>query len=355
MKILSRSLILIVLGMLNSPAMHAEMDRVQVNLDTTEAEQVLAILAKQKQSQPVTDADWHSLFSTEPYQRLKKREAAMHRDFSDDDFKKFVLSDELARGYDGLTRTLEAWRKADLRAAGLRVLQYLPDQAAIHVKVFPMIKPRPNSFVFDVDTDPAIFLYLNPKVSQQEFDNTVSHEMHHIGLASTDKLYDKKIETLPPPAQKVANWIGAFGEGLAILAAAGGPDVPPNQYSQLDVQQNWGRGMSTFNQDLGTLNEFFLEALDGRLKDDAVDKKASTFYGDIQGPWYTVGYKMAILIEKRYGRAALIECMVDRRLLLVRYNQVAGELNASGKEQLAVWSPEILKALMSATVPSAAK
>ena len=323
----------------------ADSDRVQVQLDTSEADQVLAILAKRKNAQPINDADWSKLFATSPYRRLKTREAAMHRAFTDEDFKKFVLSDELQNQYEGLSATLPAWQKTDLRAGGLRVLQYLPAAATIHVKVFPEIKPKHNSFVFDVDRDPAIFLYLDPKVSQQSFDNTVAHEMHHIGLSSTDKLYEQKIASLPPASQKVANWLGAFGEGLAVLAAAGGPDIPPNQYSQPDVQKNWERGMSSFNHDLETLDEFFREVLDGRLKDDGVDAKAYTFFGDIQGPWYTVGYKMAVIVEKRYGRAMLIDCMLDRRLLLRRYSQAAAEMNASGQEHLAVWSSEVTNAM----------
>lgn len=343
---LRRSAILIILSSVCVVCSYAfDTERVHVQFDASEAEQVLAILAKHKQALPITDADWHRLFATEPYQQLKKREAAMHRDFSDGDFARFVLSEDLAHEYDGLARTLAAWKMADLRAGGQRVLQYLPAQAVIHVKVFPEIKPKHNSFVFNVATDPAIFLYLDPKVSQQEFDNTVSHEMHHIGLASTDKIYDTNIETLPPAARKAAKWMGAFGEGLAVLAAAGGPDVPPNQYSQPDRQQNWERGVKTFNQDLATLNEFFLKVLDGRLKGDAVDEEASGFFGDIQGPWYTVGYKMAIVVENRYGRPSLIQCMLDRRLLLARYNQAAEELNASGKDHLALWSPEVIRAV----------
>ena len=337
--------ILVLTCLLNVPPSCAASERVEVSLDTTEAEKVLAILAKTRQSQPVAEEDWQALFATEPYRRLRAREAAMHRDFSDDDFRKFVLSAELLSQYDDLSRTLVAWKKADLRAAGVRVLQYLPAEAVIHVKVFPEIKPKHNSFVFDVATDPAIFLYLDPKVSQQEFDNTVSHEMHHIGLSSTDKLYEKKIAALPDGPQKAARWMSAFGEGMAVLAAAGGPDVPPNQFSRPDVRENWERGMRTFNQDLETLNEFFLEVTDGRLKGDAVNAKASTFFGDIQGPWYTVGYRMAVLVEKRYGRAALIECMLDQRLLLQRYNQTAEERNALGPEKLALWSPVLLKAV----------
>src|SRR6516164_4047084 len=41
------------------------------------------------------------------------------------------------REYDDFSRTLEAWKKADLRAGGERVLKYLPGEATIHVKVFP--------------------------------------------------------------------------------------------------------------------------------------------------------------------------------------------------------------------------
>jgi hypothetical protein len=323
----------------------SEADRVQIKLDTSEAEQVLELVSKHKRDQPIAGADWNALFATEPYRRLKVREAAMHRSFSDDDFKKFVLSEELARDHKRLWQTLEAWKKADLRAAGVRILSYLPSEATIHVKVFPEIKPKHNSFVFDTNTDPAIFLYLDPKVSPEEFANTVSHEMHHIGLSSTDKIYEKKIKVLSPGARKAAEWMGAFGEGLAVLAAAGGPDVPPNQYSRPDVQQNWARGMSTFSQDLETLNQFFLDVVKGRLQGEAADQKAYTYFGDIQGPWYTVGYRMATLVEKRYGRKALIECMLDRRLLLKRYNQAAKELNVSGHDHLALWSDELLKAV----------
>jgi hypothetical protein len=318
---------------------------VEVKLDSSEAKQVLVILAKRKQAKPVTEAVWDALFATEPCRRLKTREAAMHRDFTDDDFKEFVLSDELESQYEAVSQTLAGWERADLRAGGTRVLQYLPAEATIRVKVFPEIKPRHNSFVFDVETDPAIFLYPDPKISRESFDNSVAHEMHHIGLSSTDQLYDQKIAALPPASQKAAVWMGAFGEGLAVLAAAGGPDVPPHQYSQTDVQQNWERGMHTFNQDLQTLNEFFLGVVDGRLPGEVADQKARTFYGDIQGPWYTVGYKMATLVEKRYGRQALIECMLDRRLLLKRYNQAAEQVNASGQGHLALWSAEVLKAV----------
>jgi endonuclease YncB( thermonuclease family) len=52
---------------------------------------------------------------------------------------------------------------------------------------------------------------------------------------------------------------------------------------------------------------------------------------------------MAVMVEKRFGRPALIETMLDPRRLLVLYNQVAAEQNAAGKEHLPLWSDDLLK------------
>ena len=320
-------------------------DRVQIKLDTSEADRVLSILDESQAKKTITDADWNGLFATEPYQRLKKREAAMGRSFTDDDFKKFVLSPELAAQAEALKRTLADWKHADMKAAGERTLGYLPANAVVRCKVFPEIKPKHNSFVFDVDTDPAIFLYLDPTVSQDEFSDTISHEMHHIGLSSTDKLYDKKIASLPAGAHSAAEWMGAFGEGEAVLAAEGGPEVPATEHKSREVRENWVRGMQNFDQDLGTLNQFFLDAVNGKLTGDGVRDKAMTFFGEVQGPWYTVGYRMAVLVEKRFGRQSLIDCMLDRRLLLVRYNAAASAINRERKEKLPLWSAELLQAV----------
>src|SRR5436853_6584609 len=104
MKLLLRTSALLLLNLAGTLLFSEE--RVEVQLDASEAKQALAILDKRKHAQPVTDADWQALFATQPYRRLKMREAAMHRDFSDDDFRKFILSDELAGHYDELERTL---------------------------------------------------------------------------------------------------------------------------------------------------------------------------------------------------------------------------------------------------------
>lgn len=100
--------------------------------------------------------------------------------------------------------------------------------------------------------------------------------------------------------------------------------------------------MANFNQDLATVQSFFLNVINGKFKnDDEIRAKASEFYGE-QGPWYTVGYEMAVIVERKYGRATLIDCMVDPRDLLSRYNSAAAGLNSRRAEQLALWSPELL-------------
>lgn len=320
-------------------------DRVQFKLDTSEADAVLAILKLRAAGKPVNDADWQRLFSSEPYLRLKKREASMHRDFTDEEFKKFVLSDDLARKAPLLKSTLDTWKKADLVATANRILPYLPSDARVKASVYPVIKPVNNSFVFETTTNPAIFLYVDPKESLAEFENTVAHESHHIGFSDTNRRYDERIKSLPPNAQKAADWMGAFGEGLAVLAAAGSADVHPMRDLDADQRMRWDQDMRFVDESISQLNQFFLDIINGGFaKPEVADHVAFTFFG-YRGPWYTVGYKMGQMVEKRFGRGVLIECMSDPRQLLVRYNEAAAEENASGKDKLPLWSPELLKAV----------
>jgi hypothetical protein len=323
----------------------ADAGRVRLTLDASAAEAVLAILQERAAARPVGEALWRRLFATEPYARLKEREAGLRRAFTDDDFKRFVLSGELAARAPELQRTLEAWRKADLRAVAERILPYLPSDARVRAKVYPVIKPRPNSFVFDATGDPAIFLYLDPRQSPSDFANTVAHESHHIGYADASHRYQERVKGLPANARKAAEWLGAFGEGLAVLAAAGSADVHPLQDFEPGERVRWDQDQRFFDQILPQLDQFFLDLVDGGFaRPEVADHVAFTFFG-YRGPWYTVGYRMGALVEKRYGRAVLVECLSDPRLLLARYNRAAAEANASGKEALPLWSARLLEAV----------
>jgi hypothetical protein len=317
----------------------------RLTLNTAEAEAVLNILEKRTKGAPITDSDWQALFASEPYVRLKKREASMHRDFTDDDFRRFVLSQELLARKEALARTLANWKRADLEAAAARVRTYLPTDATIKAKVYPVIKPKQNSFVFEADTDPAIFLYLDPEQSVSEFQNTVSHESHHIGLTDAQTKYDKIVDAASEPKKAVLNWIGAFGEGEAVLAAAGSAGRHPMEDFSAADRARWDQDMKYVGQELSQLDQFFRDILRGGFKDrETVDHVAFTFFG-YRGPWYIVGYKMAVTVEKQFGREELLTCMTDPRHLLVKYNQAAAQLNETAVDKLPLWSDEVIAAM----------
>lgn len=324
----------------------AQSSAVNVQLVTDEAEAVLAILAKRKANQPVDEADWQRVFQSEGYIRLKQRETSMQRSFEDADFKTFVLSNQLVERAQALEETLRKWAQADTTGAAQSALAYLPKEAHIRAKIYPVIKPRENTFVFDLENDPAIFFYIDPKMSRERFENTLAHELHHVGYAGSCpvKHAADEISKLPPHVQSALTWIGAFGEGFAMLAAAGGPDTHPHAVSSLDERTRWDKDVANFNDDLKKVEKFLLDVLEKRLTGDEIQKTGFSFFGT-QGPWYTVGWKMSVLIEKTYGRANLIECMCDQRKLLSTYNEAAQKHNRKAHEPLAVWSTRVIDAI----------
>ena len=332
----------------NSYAQDATLSAVNVRLVTDEAEAVLAILTKRKANEEITRADWDRVFSSEGYIRLKKRELSLKRPFEDPDFKTFVLSAQLLQRTQALEETLAKWRLADVSSAARLALSYLPKTAHITAKIYPVIKPRENSFVFEVRTDPAIFLYLDPAVTREKFENTLAHELHHIGYGSSCPLArtSNEIAKLPQNTQMVIQLIGAFGEGFAMLAAAGGPDIHPHAVSEAEERARWDRDMANFNADLKKVEALFDDVLAGRLNNEQIENAASSFFG-IQGPWYTVGWKMSVVIEKTYGRARLITCICDQRKLLPTYNRAVKKYNRKSGEQLVTWSPTLIAAIQS--------
>src|SRR5262249_36140654 len=145
--------------------------------------------------------------------------------------------------------------------------------------------------------------------------------------------------------QKAAMWMGAFGEGLAVLAAAGSADVHPMRDFPSEQRIRWDQDMKFVDQQLAQVDQFFMDVINGGFaKPEVADHVAFTFFG-YRGPWYTVGYKMGQLVEKRFGRAVLIECMSDPRKLLAKYNEAAEKENQTAAVKMALWSPEVLKAV----------
>ncbi|MFP5247369.1 MAG: DUF5700 domain-containing putative Zn-dependent protease, partial [Thermoanaerobaculia bacterium] len=277
---------------------------------TDEPEAVLALLDKRAAHEQLTDSDWRKLFATEGYRRLQQREHSMGRSFEDAYFRTFVLSDDLLGKRDELRQTLSEWSKADMTGATNLALAYLPKGAKIKAKVYPVIKPKTNSFVFDTQNDPAIFIYIEP-LPREVFEGIMAHELHHIGYASACTASE---------ASELVTWVSAFGEGVATIAAAGGPKNEPRLKS--DALAEWHRQMPKLEDNFKAVHTFFERIASGQLKGDEVRKAGMEFFGFV-GPWYTVGWHMSAVIEEELGRDALIAAFCDQRRLLATYNRAA--------------------------------
>ncbi|HVD61931.1 MAG TPA: DUF5700 domain-containing putative Zn-dependent protease [Gemmatimonadaceae bacterium] len=317
--------------------------RVDVQLVDDEAVAALAILETELARRPVTEAQWNRLYSAEGYVRLRQRESYMKRDFTDADFKAFLESDTLIRRTEALRKTLSGIQRVDVSNAAAQALSYLPRNARIVAHLYPEIKPKTNSFVFSLDTIPGIFLYVDPLQSQAEFQNTLTHELHHIGLNSAcGTAHDSSLEE---PLRTLVVRMGGFGEGLAMLAAAGSADRNAHYESDSATRNRWNRDVANHEANLRLLERFFLDVVEGRVTSpDSVNTLAGTFYGE-QGPWYTVGWKMAVVIEKTFGREKLIGVMCDPRALLKLYNDAVPAWNAKYGERLPLWSERLIQEL----------
>jgi Putative zinc dependent peptidase (DUF5700) len=306
---------------------------------TDEAEAALAILDLRNAGSHVPESAWRRLFHSEGYRRLAARETAMGREFGDSAFRAFMTSDTLLQRAPTLHRTLHEWRTARLDEPGRKALAYLPSGTRIRAKIYLLIKPRSNSFVFEPDTDPAIMLYLDPTRTRAQFENTVAHELHHIGYtaacASTpDAPADSAVST-------ARQWLGAFGEGVAMLAAAGGPDVHPHATSPAEDRARWDRDVANAPADLRRVEAFLVDVLDRRVTDpDSIGRVGMSFFG-VQGPWYTLGWVMASTVERTSGRAALVNLLCDPAELLAAYNAAARQRDNA----LPLWSDSLLARL----------
>jgi len=177
----------------------------------------------------------------------------MGRPFTDEDFKKFLLSPATLARLPEWEKAMAEMKQSDISAIGAGVLAWLPPGASIHARVFPEIKPNQNSFVWTMPgSDPTIFLYLEQQTRAQ-FENTVAHECHHIGLESLHDRQDAIRAKLPENVKLAVKWMSAFGEGEAMLAAAGSVDRHPHWEDDAIARARWDGDLMHFNTDVGAL------------------------------------------------------------------------------------------------------
>jgi hypothetical protein len=319
---------------------------VEVRIVTDEADAALAILGERRETGTVKPVSWDRLWQSQGFLRLKKREESFGVKDVEQRFREFLTSDETLAHMEDLRRAVANWKRLDITAAAQQAASYLLPASKLKATLYPVIKKAGNSFVFELATDPAMFFYVDSKKAPAQLENTLAHELHHVGLAGCPK--PPGFEKLPAAQKRLFDDLGGFGEGLAVLAAAGGPDVHPHATSGPDAWLIWERDIANFNADLRRLEAFFRDVLAGTLAGEEENKRLFTFIDtdDVpQGPFYTVGWKMAAMIERARGREALVQTVCDPRSLLAAYNEVAAAHPRGDGEALATWSPDFLSAL----------
>jgi Putative zinc dependent peptidase (DUF5700) len=316
---------------------------IDVRLQADEAVAALSIVRARAAGTPVAPDDWQRLFSSQGYLRLAEREAFMGRAFTDSSFARFVASDTVAARYDALARTLGQLERIDVSAAAARAHAYLPPGTPLRAVLYLEIKPITNSFVFTGrDSTPSIFLYVRTADTPAQVENTMAHELHHIGLSAACP--ERPSSRATPAQQMLLRFLTAYGEGQAMLAAAGGPDAHPHAADPDSIRRRWDADVARAPADVATQSAFFRAVIDGRITSaDSVRTLASSYFG-VQGPWYTVGWLMASTIEREFGRSALVATLCDPPAFMARYDQAAARRNARGST-LPLWDAALIAEL----------
>lgn len=338
-------------SVLCSPAYTQEVNTpVEVRVVLDEADAVIAILEQRSRGVEPTEEDWRRLQNSEGYVRLKRRQESFGATSFDENFHEFLTSNEPLKRLPELRGALVKWRSISVSAASDRAQAYLPPGTHVRATIYPVIKRTSNSFVFELDTDPAIFPYVDPQRTPAQLDNTLAHELHHVGSASCPE--PDGVELLTPAARQVVSWLSAFGEGMAMLAAAGGPDVHPHSASPAAAWAIWERDVSEFTNDLQRIERFFRRVLNGESSAEELRAELFSFISTEeipQGGFYTVGWKMAALVERVQGRGMVVRAVCDPRILLVAYNEVAAAYPRSDAEPLPLWGEDFLAEIVNDT------
>lgn len=318
-------------------------DSLDVQLVTDEADSVVALASRAEKGSSVSSSDLERLAHTNGFRHLQERESRYGSVLSDSALKEFVT---------GLTGRIDAYRaelreleSMDVNAAARRAAAYLPEGTALRARMYLEIKPRPNSFVFKgADSVPSIFFAVQPGRTRAQAMNTLTHELHHIGVASACRNVKSVGSTHASPAvATLLEYLSAFGEGRAMLAAAGGADIHPHAADEDSIRRRWDRDVRRAPEDIKELSIFAEDVLDGRIATaDSVTKRGDSYFG-VQGPWYTVGWLMASTVERVRGRPALIATTCDPVALLVAYNEAVAR--AGAHEALPRWPERLLAKL----------
>ncbi len=330
-----------------NPTTERTPQRVDVTLVTDEVDAALSIIRSAASGETPTARQWSALFGSQGYDHLKEREAAMGRAFTDSSFAQFLTADSVAARLPAIARVIPELERTDVTAAARMALAYLPAGTPIRARLYLEIKPHTNSFVFTGrDSVPSIFIYVKTDETAAQLNNTLAHELHHIGTNAACRDASSADSTHTTPAERMLlEYLTAFGEGRAMLAAAGSPDTHPHATDADSIRARWDRDVAHAPEDIADLSGFITDVISGRIATaDSVRRRGNSYFG-VQGPWYTVGWLMASTVEREAGRNALIGTLCNPVGFLSQYNHAAQRSNLTKGTRLPLWPAPLIDTL----------
>lgn len=326
---------------------------VQIRAVFDQADAALVIMERLESGADVTAEHWSALWESEGYSRLLEREAAMGRDEGfGERLATWLRNPATYRNAADWRAAVERFRSFDANGPGARAAAYLPSGIKLKASFYPLLKHTTNTFVYDLDDDPGIFMTVDPDDSAQFVETVLAHELHHVGYAQCPDL--DGIDMLSQEQRWVMAHLEMFGEGMATLAAAGSPLTHPHFYSAPSDWAVWERDVANVTRDHARIEAFFLDVLNGQVPLEQRRGIVFSFIADSeipQGPAYTFGWKMAALVERTFGRERLVSVICDPREFIVLYNEASAATQAAGVAGLPLWSEDFVKRLYAAVEP----
>lgn len=334
-------------ALLGAPGLHGQSTSgPQLSVVLDEARAAVHILELRDAGRVPTWQDWERIWQSEGFLRLVERQEAMGRGGTREGIEAYLMDDATLARLSEFRAGVARWESVSAEEAGAMASAYLSPGTRLEAKVYPVIKHTSNSFVFDLTNDPAIFFTIGTFTDADELTNVMAHELHHVGSARCAE--PTGLGDLAPSARRVVSWLSAFGEGMAMLAAAGGPAAHPHHASTSAAWLVWERDIAHAESDLTEVIRFFEGILHGTIPEDEQRDRLFRFIsrdGVPQGAFYTVGWKMAAAVERAFGRQRIIESVCDPRILIASYNAVVRSVDSPSERQLVLWPDELLGAI----------
>lgn len=324
-------------------------ERTQLVVVPDQAAATLDVLQQRAGGGVIREEGWTALFATEGYRRMMEREQAINewlgrdRGINDESFRRWATSDAALEDLPGRAAGLEAWGSVDVETAGALALAYLPEHARLRATIYPLIREQTNSFVHDLGGErPAIFMYVEPGQRPAEVEHVLAHELHHVGLTGACR-GTAEDRDLP------RSLLTGFAEGVAVLAAAGGPDADTHPVATPAQREAWALRMASVESDMAAFEAFMDSVFTGRLTEEEARARVFRFVAtdDVpQGPFYSLGWLMASTVERELGRETLVDGLCRPERLLLDYDVAATAIGARDPDAAPPrWSDRLLDRL----------